>query len=290
MRVELTRVTTADGFRLDGALRRAPGRDGFPEIDVAVCVHGTGGNFYSSPLFDALSDGLVGAGIDVLRVNTRGHDAVSSAATSEGSRRQGAAYERVSDSRRDLAAWCEWLLGLGLGRIGLIGHSSGALKALYSLSERPIEGVATTIAISPPRLSHTWFRSSHAGATFAALFDVAERLVREGRPEQLLDIEFPLPTLVSAAAYLDKYGPAERYNLLHWVDKIAVPTHFFFGSDELVDNVAFTGLPEALTSLLGPRASVAVIPGANHFYVGKLPDLAARVLALLRPSPPQPTT
>src|SRR5438093_261562 len=130
--VELVQTTTRDGVRLDGALQ-LPWGHSQPVLgcDAFCLVHGTGGNFYSSTLFDSVAEMLRGLGCAVLRVNTRGHDGISTAVTDRGGRRLGAAYEIVDECRHDLAAWTEWLQargGAGSGaRVGLVGHSLGAV-------------------------------------------------------------------------------------------------------------------------------------------------------------------
>src|SRR5437879_2919972 len=97
MLVELVQTTTRDGVRLDGTYQAPPTVTRPPSVAAFCLVHGTGGNFYSSTLFDAFADRLLRLGCGVLRVNTRGHDGISTASTSKGSRRQGAAYEIVDD-------------------------------------------------------------------------------------------------------------------------------------------------------------------------------------------------
>src|SRR5205823_12642967 len=86
MLVDLVQVTTRDGFRLDGAYLAPSGPKSLP-LDALCFVHGTGGNFYSSTLFDALTDRLRALGCGVLRINTRGHDGISTASTDRGGRR-----------------------------------------------------------------------------------------------------------------------------------------------------------------------------------------------------------
>src|SRR5438132_1577639 len=83
MLVDLVQVTTRDGFRLDGAYLAPAGPQALP-LDALCFVHGTGGNFYSSTLFDALADRLRALGCGVVRVNTRGHDGISTASTGRG--------------------------------------------------------------------------------------------------------------------------------------------------------------------------------------------------------------
>ena len=63
----------------------------------AVLPHGAGGNFYGSTLFAGLIPAMTRLGLAALSVNTRGHDAVSTAATPNGVRRLGAAFEMVDD-------------------------------------------------------------------------------------------------------------------------------------------------------------------------------------------------
>jgi hypothetical protein len=98
MLVELVHTKTADGLRLDGALQEAtaPGTGSHP-ADAVICLHGVAGNFYGSSLLESVAQMIVGRGTSVLRVNTRGHDGVSTASTDAGGRLQGAAYERVDE-------------------------------------------------------------------------------------------------------------------------------------------------------------------------------------------------
>ncbi len=285
MTVDLVQVTTRDGIRLDGAFQ-APPAGGAPAgpVDAFCLIHGTGGNFYSSTLFDSLAERLLGLGCGVLRVNTRGHDGISTAATARGGRRQGAAYEVVDDCRHDVAAWCAWLRGRGTGRIGLVGHSSGAVKALYALSRDPALGPAAVLALSPPRLSYSWFCAGPEGPEFLKAYALAEEAVREGRPTALLDVSLPLPLVISAAGYVEKYSPDERYNFLNFVSHVPCPVLVTLGSIEVETNMAFRGTPEALEPLTrkAPKLQAAVIAGADHFYTGVRPELLARVEHWLR--------
>lgn len=285
MLVDLVQVTTRDGLRLDGAFQGPPaGSAPAVPVDAFCLIHGTGGNFYSSTLFDSLAERLLGLGCGVLRVNTRGHDGISTAATARGGRRQGAAYEVVDDCRHDVAAWCDWLRGRGAGRIGLVGHSSGAVKALYAVSHDPALRPAAVLALSPPRLSYSWFCASPEGPEFLRAYAQAEEAVRAGRPTALLDVSLPLPLVISAAGYVEKYSPDERYNFLTFVSHTPCPVLVTLGGVEVETNMAFRGTPEALEPLTrkNPRLQTAVIAGADHFYTGVRPELLARVEAWLR--------
>src|ERR1051326_2716875 len=100
MTIDLVQIRTADGLRLDGSLARPSSLASEPlSVDSVLAIHGTGSNFYSGHLFDNLAPKLAAAGLPVLRVNTRGHDVISTAATMEGPRRLGSSLECVDECR-----------------------------------------------------------------------------------------------------------------------------------------------------------------------------------------------
>jgi len=276
MLVDLVHVTTRDGVRLDGVYQ-APTRTTSTDVDGVLLVHGTGSNFYGSTLFDSLAECLLTLGVGVLRVNTRGHDLVSTASTPRGGRRFGAAYEIVDDCRHDLAAWIDLLQQRCGSRIGLIGHSLGAVKCLYAMAAEPDPRVVRLVAVSPPRLSHSWFLASDRAAEFRNAYDQAQALVGAGEPEALMEVRIPLPFVVTAAGYVEKYGSDERYNYLKWIDKIACPTLVTFGAIEARDNMAFRDAAAALAGAVG----VVMIDGADHFYTGVREALIGCVISHL---------
>jgi pimeloyl-ACP methyl ester carboxylesterase len=285
MLVELVRTTTRDGVRLDGAFQAAASSSGGGGLglDGACLVHGTGGNFYSSALLEAFAERLPGLGCAVLRVNTRGHDVISNAATAQGGRRLGAAYEVVDDCRHDLAAWLDWLRQRAGPRLALIGHSLGAVKCLYATAHEPPSGVRGVVAVSPPRLSYAHFVAGPEAPRFLEDFARAERHVREGRPAALLDVTLPLPTAITAAGYVEKYGPDERYDYVRLLRAFPCPVLVTFGGQEVEANMAFRGAPEVLAALPDRRARLAVetVAGADHFYITARDELLRRVEAWL---------
>jgi pimeloyl-ACP methyl ester carboxylesterase len=281
MIVDLVKVTTTDGVRLDGALR-VPAADArlAAEVDACIYVHGVSGNFYSSALWERIAPALLELGIAGLAVNTRGRDLAYTGDVAGRRRRQGAAYEIVDDCRRDLWAWIQFLTIRGYKRIGLIGHSLGALKVVYSQAHEPHEACARIVAVSPPRLSFAAYGAGPLGEPFLAAMAEAQRRVAAGEPEHLQEIEFPFPLLIAASAYIDKYGPGERYDLLRFANRLPCPALFIYGELELKHSgPAFAGLPEALAALPpGAHAlEFAHIAGANHFYAAVTEQLAVAV-------------
>jgi alpha-beta hydrolase superfamily lysophospholipase len=268
MLVDLVQTTTADGVRLDGAYQ-APPRPGAAglNVDAFMLIHGTGGNFYSSTLFDALADRLLALGVGVLRANTRGHDLMCTAMTTRGGRRLGAAYEVVDDARHDLAAWRDWLKQHAGPRVGLLGHSLGAVKCLYAQASGADAAVTCLAAISPPRLSYSFFAADEKGAEFLETYHRAKALVEAGEPNALLDFRLPMPFVVTAAGYVEKYGPDERYNYLGFIGRVGCPTLLTLGEVESAQNMAFRGAAEAVRAA-APAVRVEMVAGADHFYSG----------------------
>jgi hypothetical protein len=281
--VDLVQTTTRDGVRLDGMFQPAAVPPVVP-LDAMCFIHGTGGNFYGSTLFDELAGRLLAMGVGVLRVNTRGHDGISTAQTAKGGRRQGAAYEIVDECRHDLATWVEWLRRRVGQRVGLLGHSSGAVKALYATAHEPALAPAAVVAVSPPRLSYSAFCASPGAAAFLETYAEAERLLQAGTPGALMDVQLPLPFVITAAGYLEKYGPDERYNYLRFVGGLPCPALVTLGEVEVANNMAFAGAPEELTRLAArrPGLRVEVVSAADHFYTGAREALAERVEAWLK--------
>ncbi len=282
MLVELLHVATDDQLRLDGVLiPAADAANSALGVDCLLCLHGTGSNFYASALFNGLTPHLLEAGLPLARVNTRGHDLI---ATSAG-RIHGSTYERVSDCVLDLQAWLGLLASRGYQRIGLLGHSLGALKAIYALAQGDLPGVTRLLAISPPWLSHSRFSAGRKSVLFRMTFADAQAHVDAGSGETLMEVLFPLPYVVTASGYVDKYGADERYHVPRLLTSVRTPTLVTFGTEELGEGGAFAGLPEEIERLAAAgktAAEVRVIAGANHQYLGCHAELAGQLLRWLR--------
>ena len=285
MQVELVQTWTQDGLRLDAAFQAPPaGTTSQVGVDAFCLVHGTGGNFYGSSLFESLAERLLSLGCAVLRINTRGHDGISTAAVKQGGKRLGAAYEIVDDCRKDLRAFVDWLRQHCGPRIGLVGHSLGAVKCLYAMVYDQEIAAQCIVALSPPRLSYSWFCSSAEGPQFLQTFAEAERRVQQKEPAALLEVQLPMPYAISAGGYLEKYGPDERYNYLRFLAGVPCPVLVTLGTVEMESNMAFRGAAEALATIQQRRANlaVAVIAGGDHFYTGVRGEMLGQVEGWLR--------
>jgi pimeloyl-ACP methyl ester carboxylesterase len=285
--MELIRLQTRDEVELHGLLHPPiAGSMAAPSApDAAVFLHGAGGNFYSAALLAAVMPPLLQSGTAVLAINTRGHDLVCTLRTPQGGRRGGAAYEVIDECRHDVHAAVDLLVGRGYRRIALIGHSLGALKAVYAQACQPHPSVEVVIAISPPRFSYHAFCNGPRGEQFLTAMREAEQHISAGKPLRLIEVTVPLPLLITAAGYIDKYGPQERYDLLKFAGGVACRSLYFFGQNELNStHPAFAGLDEAMRQLAIQTAAnitVQVIDGADHFYVGRHAELATAMIRLI---------
>ncbi|MCS5630646.1 MAG: alpha/beta hydrolase [Pirellulaceae bacterium] len=282
MIVELVKTQTRDGVRLDGAITRANDVDSASKpTGLIVCLHGVGSNFYGSTMMNVLAEGLYSEQWDVLRVNTRGHDYCYVGSFKMGVRRFGSGYETVADCVQDIAAWVQWAEQLGYERVVLLGHSLGAIKTVFCQSHEMSDLVVAVLAISPPKLEHETFLVGERSGEFRASFSAAEKLIANGLADELVDVTFPFPLLITAASYVDKYGAQDRYNIVNLIEYLNVPTHFIYGGSELTDgNTAFAGLADILVDKvrdlkLGDFVSIEVIAGADHLYMRHLDTLLA---------------
>lgn len=275
---ELVKVRTADNVHLHGLFVRS---DKQPQInlDAALVIHGLGGNFYGSRLNQNLGKPLLDLGVDVVHINTRGHDSVNLTTRDGKSVNLGAAYEIVDECRHDLTAWVEFLVSRGKENIAYVGHSLGAIKSIYTQANQPHARIQCIIAASASRLSYDTFLSLPTRAQFERCFGHAKELVEQGRGGQLIEVDFPFPTHITAQAYFDKYGPDDKYNWLLYAHKIAVPTLLVFGETELEENSAFVGILNDIEKLELPvgQFDIQTIPGANHFYAGRQSELCAKM-------------
>ena len=127
MSLELVSITTSDGVRLDGTLRRPDaGVASRLGVDAVILHHGFGGNFYARSFFAQMQESFAAEGVAVLRVNNRGRDFAFPSPKGL----LGGGYELQDDSRLDWRAWVDLAESLGYQRVLLWGQSLGAVKTI----------------------------------------------------------------------------------------------------------------------------------------------------------------
>ena len=294
MAVDVARISTADGFPLFGL------GHGLDQTNTAILyVHGLGGNGFT--LFsDDLAGTLPAAGHPFVRGNLRTAELlrIDEFTNSSVVRKGGGAYHRFHDGVRDVAAWLDYLESHGHRRVVLFGHSLGSLTSTYYLGTTRDPRVVGLVLASTADLI-ALHESRYPAEQRDAFAAEAHRMVAEDRGDDLMPPECGMGLLrqpVSAASYLDRFGPDPAWDVMDLYDRgseraftdlrrVLVPTLALFGTvNETVpaDRIAhaFAVLREA--AALAPSFHTAVLDGANHFYTGHGQRLASIVLSWLR--------
>jgi len=268
---ELVTAETRDGVRLEGSLRRpAAGAANQLGIDVMIMHHGIGGNFYRSVMFDYLSEALLAAGCAPLRVNNRGHELITSVVRNGQPSMLGAAYETVADCVHDWRAWVDFAAEQGFRNIGIWSHSLGAVKTIYYLGTEGDDRVVGAVASSPPRFAYEMYMNGPDADEFRGACVQAQALVDDGKGRALVEMTLPTRAVLSAATFVDKYGPSARYDILQHLPQIHTPMLVTVGGLEAngPQRIAFSDHEPAIGSLASthPQLAFQLVPGADHFY------------------------
>ena len=262
MLVDLVEVTTADNVSLDGAFFE-PQYQLITEnrIDGFLLIHGSGGHFYS-PTTRTMASDLSKAGYPCLTRNTRGHDTVW--IDNQTGSFHGNAFEILDDSKLDLGAGIDFLQNHGIQRICLLGHSMGAVKISYYAAFQNDPRIQAVIPISPVRLSYSYYMGSEDAEEFQNNLELADEMEANGRALDLMKVNFPIKQFFSAASYLDKHGPGERYNLVDLAPRIHVPILTLAGSLETHTRLVDMASDLVLAAVNSPSPSYEIIDGGDH--------------------------
>jgi len=279
MLVELVSLLNDDGLRLDGAFYPpTEDADRAGPVDAVVLIHGSRGNFYDGAT-KSMAEDLCAQGYACLSLNTNAHD---TAWYNPGSREfKGNAFEVLADTCIDLRAGIDHLTERGYRSIGLLGHSMGAVRVAYYAATQDDGRVATVVPVSPVRLSYSYFMESEDAEEFAANIEIARRLIARGEPEGVFRVGHPIPQLFSAASFLDKHGPEEKYNLINHAHGIRVPMLTLNGSLETHSRLRDMAQDLAEAAVNSPKAETLMVEGGEHSLVNRTTEASDAVLKWL---------
>ncbi len=279
MLVDLMSTTTSDGIELDGAFfapEPGPSRKG--PVDAILLIHGSGSRFYA-PMTREMAEDLREQGYACLTLNTRGHDTVW--VNREDGTHYGNAFEILDLSRQDLRAGIDYLWGLGYRSICILGHSMGAVKVAYYAAIEQDDRVTTVIPVSPVRLSYSYYMESEDAEEFQRIIQQAGLMEAEDKALELMTVNFPIPETFTAAAYLDKHGPAERYNLVTLAPRVKMPMFILAGSLETHTRLRDIAQDLALAAVNNPRAEYLIVDGGRHGLGNRSNEASEAVLTWL---------
>jgi pimeloyl-ACP methyl ester carboxylesterase len=265
---ELVATRAEDGVPLEGAVIRP--RSGETRPLPIVWVHGNTGRFYEHHAL-AIGRDLAARGFVFVSGNNRGHDWGGVVTLPDGERKFiGAGWELFDEAPRDVAAWVDLAVGLGFPRVVLAGHSRGSFKVTQYQAERQDPRVAGLVIASA---------STRAAKLDPALVAQAERMVAEGRPNDLLPWGSTRVGGTTASAL--SIATIARVNIdffgFHTPDpaigRIACPILALYGDDEPEVGTA----ADLETIRRNARASLRVetrTVGGNHVYRGHENEVA----------------
>jgi len=285
MLVELVSLLNDDGLRLDGAFYPpTEDADRAGPVDAVLLIHGSRGNFYDGAT-KSMAEDLSTQGYACLPLNTNAHD---TAWYNPGSREfKGNAFEVLADTCIDLRAGIDHLTERGYRSIGLLGHSMGAVRAAYYAATEDDGRVTAVVPVSPVRLSYSYFMESEDAEEFAASIEVARRLIARGEPEGVFRVGHPIPQLFSAASFLDKHGPEEKYNLINHAHGIRVPMLTLNGSLETHSRLRDMAQDLAAAAVNSPKAETLMVEGGEHSLVNRTTEASDAVLKWLAALTPE---
>ena len=285
MLVELVSLLNDDGLRLDGAFYPpTESADRAGPVDAVLLIHGSRGNFYDGAT-KSMAEDLSTQGYACLPLNTNAHD---TAWYNPGSREfKGNAFEVLADTCIDLRAGIDHLTERGYRSIGLLGHSMGAVRAAYYAATEDDGRVTAVVPVSPVRLSYSYFMESEDAEEFATSIEVARRLIARGEPEGVFRVGHPIPQLFSAASFLDKHGPEEKYNLINHAHGIRVPMLTLNGSLETHSRLRDMAQDLAVAAVNSPKAETLMVEGGEHSLVNRTTEASDAVLKWLAALTPE---
>ena len=290
VRGELVRVRAGDGLELVGFY--ASPRGGARR--AILHMHGLAGNFYENRFIDSICDAVVEKGLAFLTFNNRGHDYRSDNLRGAGVETSyspgGTAWDIYDDCIHDIAGCADFLASRGQSEIYFEGHSLGACKIVYYLSECHDKRAVGTVLISPPDM---FALEEERTGGLKALVAEARGHVDGGSGDTLMEVGRAVP--VTASAFLSVYGDPRNGDVFPFVRgaegdyrrlaSLAVPMLALYGTIE----EAVTVPVENALSLLrdeatqAPGVETVIIEDANHAYWGKEAELARAIADFVEP-------
>lgn len=279
--VNLTHVMTSDGIDLAGVVVEPKGR----KKAALIWLHGLTSNFEGGQkLMHQLSSACQKKRIGYFKFNNRGHHIVD-----WGQRHmQGAAFERFTESVRDIDAVIAYARRRGYRRFILAGHSTGANKVAYYMWKRRPRSIVGVLLAGP--VSDIVGQQKEMGRRkLKAALHQARKLVHR-KPDEIVPMHWG--GFLSVQRFVSLYTPGAVEDTFPWhnpqarwtaVRSITPPLLVAFGGqDHFLDRPA-----TAVVDLFRQHAtssrefSGVVIPGASHGFHRHQRQLTAAITSWL---------
>ena len=268
---EISRIQTADKIFLDGIIYEAPKKS----QTAIIYVHGLGGAFYGNPKrLQEYAKECKKQGFGFFAFNNRGNNSVVRIDKEENgkfiSEDGGCAFEDFSDSIFDIDAVIEEAKKRKYTRILLIGHSTGANKAVYYLYKKPKNDIE--LAVLSGAVSDVPMVKKILGSGYQKAIKYAQKIIKQNKNELLpqeLIFQFATPKRFLSLAKEKTQEDVFQYYLekpeFRELKSIKIPTLVIIGE---MDQYA-TIKPEKIIEIyknINKKVDGIIIKNADHSF------------------------
>lgn len=251
-----------DDRQLVGHMQMADGAD--LSDGVVVIVHGTLAHGQME-ITRSMQQLLAEAGLNALTINlSYGLDARTGMYDCDVTHRH-----RHEDGAEEVAAWVDWLEGQSVGPVNVVGHSRGGNNVAWYLADFQHDSVEKAVVLAPA----TWeegreIAQYHAtyDADLNAILAQAQAYVDEGKPEQVMELDFLYcpETTATAESVLSIYQENPRMNTPDLLTETQTPTLVIIAGDDQT----VTDLDEQMQPVLHyEHIHVDEVIGADHMFM-----------------------
>jgi len=213
-------LVTEDSLQLDAILFGSPNaKVGF------VFIHGLSSSAFSHTDILPGNDNYIS-----LYINNRGHDELTGIKRMTPETEKGydwfpggSAHEVFTDCVRDIQAGVDYLKGLGVRQIYLVGHSTGCQKSVYYLAQPNKEGAVSGVILICPMSDYAYALHTEGLEKLATATRYAQKMVEQGKQSALIP-EGIWQEPVDAQRFISLYTPDSAEEIFTYGQPDKAPT------------------------------------------------------------------
>jgi len=273
MKETLFRVLTEDNLELVGILYEPVQSS----KKILVHVHGMGGNFYENKFLDFIAQTLTANGFAFLTFNNRGCELVKDLSKIENEKRSivriGGSYEIFEDSLFDIKAVIDFVESKRFTEIHLSGHSLGASKVAYYVTEQNDNRIKSIIFLSPADMVGL----AKTDKYYQRDIDMAKKMIIEGRGKELMpfmiwdenyltaDTYMSIGSDKSKVAIFNFYNPIDSLSSL---GKIKISSLTIMGRKDVALTIAIEDTMDRVKKAMisSSKVETNILDDADHGY------------------------